>query len=226
MEKTGSSQDHAVAIQGMNPVAQAANGGQMGESISGETIGQLIQMQNQYKSLKGLREKERASSQILVGALKDALLEINMNVSLSRESLSDGSSNIREGWLLPDSTVKVVDSAGTETSVPLENLPSHIMVSVLQESAVKLNQLMSQKVDSVARSVDLLEQAVSELNNEEVLSDQGPPPATNTQELAEKVEPQKAEERENGAGDKKTSKKPAKEVGRFALHWGVPDKSE
>ena len=164
-------------------------------SISGETIGQLVRMRNEFADLKKLRERESASSQVLIGALKDALLELDATIPLSKESLFTTSTSVRESWLSPDSTVTVIDSTGTKTSVPLESLPTHAIILVLQECAVKMNELMAQKLDHVARNVDSLERAVLELQNAGKPYEQTPPPPVTLQEQVEKPEPQKAEDK-------------------------------
>jgi hypothetical protein len=163
-------------------------------SISGETIGQLVRMRNEFADLKKLRERERASSQVLIGALKDALLELDATIPLSKESLMSSFTSVRESWLSPDSTVTVIDSTGTKTSVPLESLPSHTIILALQDCAVKMSELMAQKLDHVARNVDLLERAVFELQNDGKQYEQTPLPVA-PQEQVEKPIPQKAEDK-------------------------------
>ena len=187
-------------------------------SISGETIGQLVQMRNKFADLKKLRESERASSQVLIGALKDALIELDSTIPLSKESLFPSFTSVRESWLSPDSTVTVIDSAGTKTSVPLESLPSQAIILALQDCAVKMNELMAQKLDHVARNVDLLERAVWELQNVGKPQEQTPPPPVTLQEQVEKPEPQKAEDRGFLSSiDRKLNKKLGKADGdRFA----------
>jgi hypothetical protein len=152
-------------------------------------------MKNEYAELIRLRERERASSQVLIGALKDALLELDTMVPLSKDALSPTFTNVREGWLSPDSTVTIIDSSGAKTSYPLETLPSHTIASALQDCAVKLNELMSQKLDSMARSVDFLERAVWELKSDGKPSDHPAPPSAAPQEQPEKEEPQKVEDK-------------------------------
>ncbi len=194
MSKSSSANNEAAPNQGAG-ASQSTGIDERTASISGETIGQLVRMKNEFADLKKLRERERASSQVLIGALKDALLELDSTIPLSKESLFPTFTNVRESWLSPDSTVTVIDSTGTKTSVPLESLPSNAIILALQECAVKMNELMAQKLDRVARNVDLLERAVWELQNAGKPYEQTPPPPVTLQEQIEKPEPQKAEDK-------------------------------
>ena len=175
-------------------------------------------MRNEFADLKKLRERERASSQVLIGALKDSLIELDSTIPLSKESLSPSFTSVRESWLSPDFTVTVIDSTGTKTSVPLESLPSQAIILALQDAAVKMNELMSQKLDHVARNVDLLERAVWELQNDGKPYEQSPPSPQTLQEQVEKSEPQKAEDKGFlSTLDRKLNKKLGKGDGdRFA----------
>lgn len=216
MEKAQSTDEEAVPSQKMSPTTRAETVDEKPAVISGETIGQLIQMQNEYMELKGLQERERASSQILIEALKDSLLELDTTVPLSKESLSPAFPNVRESWLSPDSVVTVIDSSGTKTSIPLEDLPSNAIALALQDCAVKLNELMSQKLDREARNVDLLEKAVWEFKNAGKPSDQAAPASVTPQVQIRKVEPRKVEEKKDPpASDSKLNKSGKGDGGRF-----------
>lgn len=193
MSKSISANNETVPNQG----AGASDAMRMKErtaAISGETIGQLVRMKNEFEDLKKLRERERASSQVLIGALKDALVELDAKIPLSKESLPPTFTDVREGWLAPDSVVTIIDSTGAENSIPLESLPSTAIIRALQDCAVKMNEMMAQKLDQVARNVDSLERAVWELQNAGKPNEETAPPAVAEQKV-EKPAPQKAEEK-------------------------------
>jgi len=192
--------------------------GEPAAMISGETIGQLMQMQSGFKELKALRDRERASSHKLVEVLRSAMFELDVSIPLSNGALSSAFADIREGWLSPDSTVVVTDSSGNRKSIPLQDLPPHTIASILQECAIKMNEVLSQKLDRVGRSIDLLENAVQELSRTVKPTDRGVSSAVEPRSHAQPPElPNEREEVPQPSDTKTESNATGEEVKRFTF---------
>lgn len=192
--------------------------GEPAAMISGETIGQLIQMQSGFMELRELRDRERALSQKLVEVLRSAMLELDIAIPLSNGALSTTFANVHEGWLSPDSTVVVTDSAGSKKSIPLQDLPPHTIASILQECAIKMNEALSHKLDRVGRSIDLLEKAVQGLSKTTKLTDQGVSPAAEPRGQAKPSElPDDKGESPQAGGVEMGGKSAGEEIKRFSF---------
>jgi hypothetical protein len=201
------SSDGAVGVVG-DPVAM----------ISGETIGQLMQMQSGFMELRELRERERALSQKLVEVLRSAMLELDIAIPLSISTLSTTFANVHEGWLSPDSTVVVTDSGGSKKSIPLQDLPPNTIASILQECAIRMNEVLSHKLDRVGRSIDLLEKAVQGLSMTTKRADQEVSTAAEPQRQAKPSEfPNEKGESPQAGGVETEGGSAKEEVKRFSF---------
>jgi hypothetical protein len=218
MGRTNSTVDARAVGQRTNSDGAVDVVGEPAAMISGETIGQLIQMQSGFIELRELRERERASSQKLVEVLRNAMLELDIAIPLSSSALSTTFANVQEGWLSPDSTVVVSDSSGSKKSIPLQDLPPHTIASILQECAIKMNEVLSRKLDRVERSIDLLERAVQELGKTTKRADQGVSPATELLGQTKPSEfPNDKKESPQAGGIKTEGRSAEEEVKRFSF---------
>jgi hypothetical protein len=192
--------------------------GEPAAMISGGTIGQLMQMQTGFKELIELRDRERALSQKLVEVLRNAMLELDIAIPLSSRALSTTFAGVQEGWLSSDSTVVVTDSSGSKKSIPLQDLPPHTISSILQECAIKMNEVLSRKLDRVGRSIDLLEKAVQELSRTTKPTDKGVSSAAEPRGQAEPSElPNDKEESPQAVGIEMGGRSAGKESQRFSF---------
>lgn len=218
MVRSNSNGDAKAIVQRIGSNGTADVFGEPAAMISGETIGQLMQLQSGFLELRELRERERASSQKLVELLRNAMHELDITIPLSNGVLSSVFANVHEGWLSPDSTVVVSDSSGSKKSISLQELPPHTIAAILQESAIRMNEALSQKLDSVGRSIDLLEKAVHELGSTTKPAGRGVSPPAEPQVLVKPSELANVSEPTPKTGAIETKGKPSEEdVKRFSF---------
>ena len=146
------------------------------------------------------------------------MLELDIAIPLSSDALSTTFADVQEGWLSPDSTVVVTDSSGGKKSIPLQDLPPHTIASILQECAIRMNEVLSHKLDRVGRSIDLLEKAVQELSKTTKRADKGVSPAAEQRRQAEPSEvPNDKEESPQAGGVEMGGRSAEEEVKRFSF---------
>ena len=146
------------------------------------------------------------------------MLELDVAIPLSSGALSTAFANAQEGWLAPDTTVVITDASGSKKSIPLQDLPPQGVASILRECAIRMNEVLSHKLDRVGRSIDLLEKAVQELSKTTRPANQKVSTAPEPRGQAESTAFPIGKEESPQAGSTETGARSAeKEINRFSF---------
>jgi hypothetical protein len=137
-----------------------SSGQQDKETSPSGFVDSLREIQGEYIMLGELYEKQKSYSQRLAEMMKTLQFEVDTVIPIKPEAIGQP---CRAAYLVSEGVVVVFDTNGGMTSKPLYNLPSDVIISVIQECTPELQRLLSDKRRAESSKVKSMERVLKEL---------------------------------------------------------------
>lgn len=124
-------------------------------------VDELRDLQNQYRELSDLHEKQKVYAEQLSEIVRALQREADVTIPLSPDVLSQDCS---AAYLVSDAVVVMFDIHREMTSKSLSRFPPHVVVSVIEECASELGRQLSKKREAESEKVETLEKVLREIS--------------------------------------------------------------
>ncbi len=134
--------------------------GQDKENGSSGFVDSLREIQGEYIMLGELYEKQKTYGQRLAEMMKTLQFEVDTVIPIRPEAMAQP---CRAAYLVSEGVVVIYDKNGGMSSRPLYNLPSDVIISVIQDCTPELQRLLSEKRMAEGAKVKSMERVLKEL---------------------------------------------------------------
>ena len=202
-----------------------SSGQQDKENGSAGFVDSLREIQGEYIMLGELYEKQKSYGQRLSEMMKTLQNEVDTVIRIRPEAMGQP---CRAAYLVSDGVVVVYDTSGGLSSKPLYDLPSDVIISVIQECTPELQRLLSEKRKAESTKVRSMERVLKELKKAQATFKQTKREEVVVEEEAEEDEPSPPAEarapKETAAEVVATPREPRDQRNSFAFRGSFGEK--